>query len=106
MRLSLELLLALIFSFSAPLGTAVGVGVVAGARVSVAGGVHAVAGDLQRVLRRILLYLAFILLLGDFPSDLRKHAGPGAPRRGWRCLAMFAALWVGAGVMAGIGKWI
>ncbi|KAH8609709.1 putative ZIP Zinc transporter [Trypanosoma vivax] len=107
MRLSLELLLALIFSFSAPLGTAVGVGVVAGARVSVAGVVFTLLQAISSAFcGGILLYLAFILLLGDFPSDMRRHAGPGAPHRGWRCLAMFAALWVGAGVMAGIGKWI
>ncbi|KAF5222062.1 hypothetical protein ECC02_004816 [Trypanosoma cruzi] len=107
MRISLELLLALIFSISAPLGTAVGVGAVVGSKISLTGATFIIMQAIfDAVCGGILLYLAFVLMLNDFPTDLRKHAGVGAAHRGWKRLAMFVALWAGAGIMAGIGKWL
>ncbi|EKF99669.1 cation transporter, putative [Trypanosoma cruzi] len=107
MRISLELLLALIFSISAPLGTAVGVGAVVGSKISLTGVTFIIMQAIfDAVCGGILLYLAFVLMLSDFPTDLRKHAGVGAAHRGWKRLAMFVALWAGAGIMAGIGKWL
>ncbi|RNF08711.1 cation transporter [Trypanosoma conorhini] len=107
MRMSLELLLALIFSISAPVGTAVGVGAVVGSKVAVTGTTFVVLQAIfDSLCGGILMYLGFVLMLSDFPADLRKHAAAGMAHRGWKRLAMFVALWAGAGIMAGIGKWL
>ncbi|ORC87081.1 cation transporter [Trypanosoma theileri] len=103
----LELLLALVFSVSAPLGTAIGLGAVVGSKVSVTGTAFVlVQAIFDAVCGGILLYLAFVLMLNDFPADLRKYAGADAEYRGLKRFAMFFALWAGVGVMAGIGKWL
>ncbi|KAH9600429.1 hypothetical protein LSM04_009398 [Trypanosoma melophagium] len=107
LRTWLELLLALIFSVSAPLGTAIGVGAVVGSKVSVTGTTFVLLQAIfDAVCGGILLYLAFVLMLNDFPADLRKHAGADSAYRGLKRFVMFLALWAGAGVMAGIGKWL
>ncbi|KAH9600311.1 Zinc/iron permease [Trypanosoma melophagium] len=107
LRTWLELLLALIFSVSAPLGTAIGVGAVVGSKVSVTGTTFVLLQAIfDAVCGGILLYLAFVLMLNDFPADLRKHAGADSVYRGLKRFVMFLALWAGAGVMAGIGKWL
>ncbi|ESL07554.1 hypothetical protein TRSC58_04755 [Trypanosoma rangeli SC58] len=107
MRMTLELLLAVIFSISAPVGTAVGVGAVVGSKVSVTGAAFVVVQAIfDSMCGGILMYLGFVLMLSDFPMDLRRHAGAGMAHSGWKRLAMFVALWAGAGLMAGIGKWL
>ncbi|KEG08330.1 putative cation transporter [Trypanosoma grayi] len=107
MRLTLELLLALIFSISAPLGAAIGLGAVEGSKVSVTGTSFVLLQAIfDSLCGGILLYLGFVLMLSDFSADLRKHAGEEAAHRIWKRIGMFAALWAGAGIMAGIGKWL
>ncbi|KAH9600280.1 Zinc/iron permease [Trypanosoma melophagium] len=106
MHSGVELLLTLVFSFSVPVGTAIGLITIQGSTVSVTGPVFVV---LQAIVNAIgggiLLYLGFGLLLNDFPADLRRHAGLKTAHRGWKCLAMFVALWAGAAIMAVLANW-
>ena len=107
-RRSLESILALIFSTSAPVGMAVGIVLIA------TNGLNAnsttfllVQGVFDGFCAGILLFLGFGLLFNDFPSDMVKHCDrscvsyPALRRAG-----MFTCLWIGAGVMAFIGKYL
>lgn len=67
-------------------------------------------GTFDGVCGGILLYIGYALLTHDFPEDARLHCGPGsvissAPRQ-WKRRAMYACLWIGAGFMAYIGKYM
>ena len=53
----------------------------------------------------ILLYIGFSLLLKDFPEDMEKYCAGKKHERAMR-IAMFVALWLGAGLMAYIGKYL
>ncbi|RHW68513.1 cation transporter [Trypanosoma brucei equiperdum] len=107
LSLKLEMLFALLFSVSAPLGTAIAVGTIAIWNVSMVGTAFVITQAVtSAVCGGMLLYLAFCLMLSDFPSDMQKHAGKDKVRRFFRCFGMFAALWLGAALMAFIGKWI
>ncbi|KEG10261.1 putative cation transporter [Trypanosoma grayi] len=101
MHAGAELALALIFSFSVPVGTAIGLISVKGSNVSMTGPTFV---TLQAVVNAIgggiLLYIGFGLLLNDFPADLQRCAGMRTSHRGWRIFAMFLAVWAGAGIMA------
>ncbi|CBH17887.1 cation transporter, putative [Trypanosoma brucei gambiense DAL972] len=107
LSLKLEMLFALLFSVSAPLGTAIAVGTIAIWNVSMVGTAFVITQAVaSAVCGGMLLYLAFCLMLSDFPSDMQKHAGKDKVRRFFRCFGMFAALWLGAALMAVLGKWV
>lgn len=90
-------------------------------------------GTLDGVCAGVLLYLGYALLMFDFPEDARTHCVPeetaydkaataareatvaGRPASApalvlaswpWRRFAMFLSLWVGAGFMAFIGRYL
>jgi zinc transporter 1/2/3 len=54
----------------------------------------------------ILLYVGFILLFLDFPRDMKRATGSRAKRPLLKALAMYMVLWVGAGLMAFIGRYL
>ncbi|EPY25229.1 solute carrier family 39 (zinc transporter), member 1/2/3 [Strigomonas culicis] len=103
----LELVFVFVFAFSAPVGVAAGTAAVSASRSALTGSTYVmVSGICDSVCGGILLYLGFILLLVDFPADRRRFAAPGTPYRWFKEFGLFFALWVGAGVMALIGKWL
>jgi zinc transporter 1/2/3 len=103
----LEAILALVFSLSASFGMAIGVGLMATKGINLNGSSYLlVTGIFDSVCCGILLYLGFQLLLHDFASDLRRYCDRrGVAHGGARRVAMFGGLWVGAGVLAFIGKY-
>ena len=104
---SLEIVLAFVFSVSAPVGMAAATIAVSVSRNAMSGsGFVTLMGVLDSLCGGILLYLAFTLLLGDFAADLRHHCADGLPNRLWKKIGMFAALWIGMGVMALVGNWL
>ncbi|EPY28154.1 solute carrier family 39 (zinc transporter), member 1/2/3 [Strigomonas culicis] len=106
-RLSLELVLALVFALSAPVGIAAGAGAIVASRSALTGSTYVMVSAIcDSVCGGILLYLAFVLLVVDFAVDLKRFAGHDMPYRMLKEYGLFAALWVGAGVMALIGKWL
>ncbi|ESL05341.1 solute carrier family 39 (zinc transporter), member 1/2/3 [Trypanosoma rangeli SC58] len=106
MNFKLELLMAIIYAVSVPLGTAVGLVIVTTFNISMTGAKFVtVQAALDSVCGGILLYLGFTLILNDFRADLRELAGEDAAHRGWKRLGMCVALWGGAAVMALLGKW-
>ncbi|CCW65727.1 unnamed protein product [Phytomonas sp. EM1] len=104
-RGALEIILAAIFTLSAPFGMALSISVVKVSRDAMSGStfVETIA-VLESFCGGILLYLAFTLLLFDFPEDLRKFCADGMPGRVKRKLGLFFALWFGMGLMAFVGK--
>ncbi|CAG9577303.1 putative zinc transporter [Leishmania major strain Friedlin] len=100
-KISLELALMLVFSFSAPIGIAAGTGAVMASRDALSGTTYAlVSAILDSICGGIMLYIAFNLLFVDFSHDLHVHRGVA------KRIGMYAGLWVGAAVMAIIGKWL
>jgi solute carrier family 39 (zinc transporter), member 1/2/3 len=99
-----EVVLSAVFSLAAPLGLAVGVGVTSSLNVS--GETYLlVQGTLDGVCAGILLYLGFTLLAVDFPADMKRYCTGARAGAGWQG-GMFLALWLGAGGMAFIGKYL
>lgn len=106
-KISLELALMLVFSFSAPIGIAAGTGAVMASRDALSGTTYAlVSAILDSICGGIMLYIAFNLLFVDFPHDLHVHCGVKSKRGVAKRIGMYAGLWIGAGVMAMIGKWL
>ena len=102
-RVSSELILASMFIVSAPLGIGIGMGVV-GTNALTGAAFFVVAGVCDAVTAGILLYLGFGLLYCDFPRDMAKHAvGPHATLR---LVLMVGSLYVGAALLAYLGKYI
>jgi zinc transporter 1/2/3 len=62
-------------------------------------------GTFDAVCGGILLYIGFILLLKDFPEDTKRFCEK-RPDDLLRRAGLFSALWVGAGVMAFIGRYL
>jgi len=96
-----EVILALIYSLSAPVGQAIGLGIV---NTYNGNGVTAnlVQGHFDSVAAGILLYVALVqLLAGDFAHD---YAGCGKDY--WRKVIIFLCLYTGATIMAIIGIWL
>lgn len=97
------LLMALVFSVSAPLGIAIGIATASSLNVN--GETYLlVQGIFDAVCGGILIYIGYSLLLIDFVRDMetvcvRPHKRP-------KQAAMFAFLWLGAGLMAFIGKYV
>ena len=99
-----EASLSLVFSFAAPIGLAVGVGVTTS--LNVAGQTFLlVQGTFDGVCAGLLMYLGFSLIFLDFPADMRKFCA-GKPNELAMRGGMFCALWLGAGLMAFIGKYL
>ena len=99
-----EVLMALIFTISAPIGIAVAIAVTS--TLNAEGRTFLlVQGTFDGLCAGILIYIGFTLLVVDFPSDLRKHCA-NKPRSALLKSLMFACLWVGAGLMAFIGKYL
>ncbi|KAK7198197.1 ZIP Zinc transporter [Novymonas esmeraldas] len=106
-KLSLELALMLVFSFSAPIGIAAGTGAVMASRDALTGVSYAlVSAVLDAICGGIMLYIAFNLLFVDFPHDLRVHCDDSHRYGVVKRIGLYTGLWIGAGVMALIGKWL
>jgi zinc transporter 1/2/3 len=98
-----NVLLALLFALSCPIGMAVGTGLIAAGGIATNSVAFLVTtGVLDGVCAGILLYIGFSLLLGDFAADVKKYAAHDGARKA----ALFAALWLGAGAMAFIGRYL
>lgn len=104
---NLETILALVFSFSAPLGmVAATIAVSISPNAMSGGGFVTMMAILDSLCGGILLYLAFTLLLGDFVEDLKHNCADGLPKRLRKKVALYAALWIGMLMMAIVGKWL
>lgn len=103
---STEYLFAAIFILSAPLGAAIGVMFVTEHLVSTSGASYLLTqGILDSVCAGILLYIGFQLLFIDFYKDLETH-GRTLRFPGFFKFSMLSALWIGAGVMIAIGRYL
>jgi zinc transporter 1/2/3 len=97
-------LFVLIFSLSAPIG--ITCGIIYASSVNPNGISYLlVEGIFDGLCAGLLFYVGFQLLLIDFPEELNAHC-KGKPYQHWRRAGMFAALWMGAGFMAFIGKYL
>ncbi|TPP40437.1 ZIP Zinc transporter family protein [Leishmania donovani] len=106
-KISLELALMLVFSLSAPIGIAAGTGAVMASRDALSGTTYAlVSAILDSICGGIMLYIAFNLLFVDFSHDLHVHCGAKSKCGVAKRIGMYAGLWIGAAVMAIIGKWL
>lgn len=105
-KLSLEVVLMLVFTFSAPVGVAIGTAAVSSSPTALSGAKYVmVSSILDSLCGGILVYLALSLMLLDFPKDMRRLCPSGSPRCVLKKIGMFLGVWVGAGVMMLIGKW-
>lgn len=103
-RTVLEVVLAMVFSVSAPLGMVAATIAVSVRRDAMSGGGFVLMmAVLNSFCGGILLYLAFNLLFTDFPAELKIYGTDANP--GKRA-AMFIAVWVGMLAMALVGKWL
>lgn len=103
----LDMILATVFSVSAPLGMSISTAAVSIRKDAMAGGWFALMlGSLSSFCGGILLYLAFSLLFSDFTIEIKAHCSDGMPRRKAKKIAMFVSLWSGMLTMALIGKWL
>jgi len=96
---------SLVFALSSPAGVASGVGV----RYSLdpqSRNFLFVQGFFDAICGGILLYLGFLLLLLDFPEDAKKAAREFPARKYSAQFGMFAFLWLGAALMAFVGKYV
>ena len=99
-----EFLLGTLFSVSAPIGIGIGIGVATSLDPN-GETFLLVQGSFDAVCAGILLYIGFALLFHDFPEDMDAHC-EGNAHDGWRRFGMFVCLWVGAGLMAFIGRYL
>jgi len=99
-----ELLLSTIFSLAAPIG--IGVGIAAWQSMNTNGETFLmVQGTFDGICGGILIYIGYSLILIDFPRDLLQHCH-GKPHEKLKQAGMFIFLWLGAGIMAFIGKYL
>ena len=95
--------LSLLFALSAPVGMAIGTGLVGSGGIATNSVAFLVTtGVLDGLCAGILLYIGFFLLFFDFSADIKKFGG----NRGLDQAALIFALWVGAAAMAIIGRWL
>ncbi|KAK5584520.1 hypothetical protein RB653_006132 [Dictyostelium firmibasis] len=99
-----EALLTLIFSISAPIGIGIGIGVVSSINVNGESFLF-VQGIFDAICSGILLYIGFNLMLKDFPDDLNKLCN-GKKYQYLLKIGLFFAIWLGAGLMSFIGKYL
>ncbi|KAN0052982.1 hypothetical protein ACTA71_012463 [Dictyostelium dimigraforme] len=99
-----EALLTAIFSFSAPIGIAIGVGVASSLNVN--GATYLIVqGVFDSVCAGILLYIGFSLMIKDFPEDMEQLC-KGKKFEYLLRAGLFIGLWLGAAMMAFIGKYL
>jgi zinc transporter 1/2/3 len=95
--------LSLLFALSAPVGMAIGTGLVGSGGIATNSVAFLVTtGVLDGLCAGILLYIGFSLLFSDFSADVKKFGG----NSGLNQAALIFALWVGAAAMAIIGRWL
>ncbi|KAM9998871.1 hypothetical protein ACTFIZ_002425 [Dictyostelium cf. discoideum] len=99
-----ETLLASIFSISAPIGIGIGIGVVSSINVNGETFLF-VQGIFDAICSGILLYIGFNLLFKDFPDDMNKSCN-GKKYQFILKMGLFFAIWLGAGLMSFIGKYL
>eukprot|EP00796_Vickermania_ingenoplastis_P009160 gene9160-6440_t len=105
-NLSLELIMMLTFSLSAPLGAAVGTLCVSISETALTGATYVlVSSILDALCGGILVYLGLTLMLTDFPADMKRMCATGRSHATLKKLGLFAGLWGGAAGMCIIGKW-
>jgi zinc transporter 1/2/3 len=128
---AVDVLLAIVYAISAPIGIGIGLGLTSSGDLGVNDASFLlVQGTFDGICAGILLYIGFCMLINDFPTDLARVSGetvrpareagsdgdgggalklvPATPPKyvGLRQLAMFVALWGGAGSMAFIGRYL
>ncbi|TPP49996.1 ZIP Zinc transporter family protein [Leishmania donovani] len=104
---TLDVVLALVFSLSAPAGMAAAAIAVSVSPSAMSGsGFATVVAVLDTLCGGILLYLAFTLLLGDFVADVKHYCCDGQGHRTVKKIMLFVSLWVGMGLMALVGNWL
>jgi len=99
-----EIFLTAVFSVAAPFGIALGIGIISSLDAN-GETFLLVQGTFDGVCGGILLYIGYSLLLKDFPEDMERHCR-GHPMEKYMRASMFIALWIGAGLMAFIGKYL
>lgn len=99
-----EIVLISIFSISAPIGMAIGVITRQTANLN-GESFLLVQGIFDSFCGGILLYIGYSLLLKDFPEDMETHCR-GKKKEHFMRYGMFVSVWIGAGVMAFIGKYL
>jgi len=96
-----EIILMLIYALAAPVGIAIGIPIY-GSYNGNDRKTNLSTGTFDAVRAGIILYVAFVQMLGvEFVHDMKKKA-----KTGIRKFALFAGVWIGAGVMAVIGMWM
>jgi zinc transporter 1/2/3 len=96
-----DLILALIFASSAPVGIAIGTGL-ASTYSPNSPTALLVSGFMDAFSAGIIFYMAFVAMIGtDFVHDMRTHAQSRS-----RKVQMYVAVWFGAGAMALLGYWL
>ena len=96
-----EVFLTLLFSVAAPFGIAIGIGVKTGLNPN-GETFLMVQGTFDAICSGILIYIGLVLLLRDFPEDMQRFC-----KGDWRRIAgMFVFLYIGAGLMSFIGKYL
>ena len=102
---ALESVLALLFTFSAPIGIGCGVGLMSVGGINTSGETFSlVQGTADAVCAGLMLHISFHLIIDDFPKDVEK--GRGGAYSFVKCALMYVALWAGAGIMASLGKFL
>jgi zinc transporter 1/2/3 len=98
-----EIVFALIFAASAPIGIFIGICIYQTFNEN-AESFLMIQGVFDGICGGILLYTGFLMLFTDFPEDLAKHCR-GKNRVGM-IAGMFATLWIAAMLMSLIGAWL
>lgn len=103
-----EVIFSLIFALAAPVGMSIGVSLMFSTGLNVNDTTFLLLqGVFEGSCAGILLYLGFQLMFNDFVVDAATHCNTRDHKHGdLRRLAMFVAVWTGAGVMAFIGQYI
>ena len=92
---------ATIFAISAPLGTAIGIGLVtANAAFSTAVDFIIAQGVLEAICAGMLVHVSAAMLAKDLPADIKAHNSL------FKQIALILAVYAGFGSMAVIGKWL
>jgi len=95
------ILLALVYTVSAPVGVAIGIGIRSSYNANSASAILS-QGILDALSGGIILYAGFVTMLAyEFASDFHEFQSSMAVRA-----SMFLALWFGTGVLSFIGIWL
>jgi zinc transporter 1/2/3 len=99
--------LAFVFAVAAPIGIGAGVGVVGTGAINLSGSTFLlVQGTFDGICAGLLLHIGFTMLVADLPADIPRVVRMDDKRATTKRIAIFAALWGGAGIMAFIGKYL